>query len=211
MSALQPKSIRRRVFNSISCWVIAAPLALTSCADHYRGDTKPIDPDDLVPRIEKEATLPSIEVINFEIGEIDANYSSSSKNTFRQHNAIQLPNLIQEDLEDRGLFRSVYRSHKDGNRNVEYFVGGKYDFFLSLEVAAFVWTKNVAESKETMTVRVKDSRNGQEIFRDTFIDENKDEAPKHVAAHVTYQQPAFIARIGTEIAEAIEADWQSRQ
>ena len=73
---------------------------------------------------DKPAVPARIQVVNFVVNSVDANYSEADKRTFRNHNAVEIPNKLQKSLGVRHVFSEVVRVVAAVLSTADYVVSG---------------------------------------------------------------------------------------
>jgi len=101
-------------------------ISFLGCATrHYRVGEEAVPVDALERYKEEKPEIPArIQVVNFVINSVDADYEDAGKIKFRQHNAVAIPNLLHHSLGRRKVFASVIRLEAAEPSSADYIVSG---------------------------------------------------------------------------------------
>lgn len=194
--------------------VVVAFVILSGCGAHFTVSSDPIRPEDATRYSAANPEIPvRVQVVNFEIREVDAKYPEDDKNLFRRHFAIAIPNMIQEQLGNRKVFSEVVRVSSARPESTDYVVTGTYDFFERLGTQGREWIPfagtfgariNEAWIRENLSVRVTKANSVKTVLERSYLEEHRDKTSIYHKAYVGYLQTAYIARICTDIINSIK-------
>jgi hypothetical protein len=177
----------------------------SGCAQvHYKVQEEAVPVEALEKYKQDKAEVPArIQVVNFVVNSVDADYSDDDKNIFRRHNNIAIPNMLQRSLGERKVFSEVVRTESPNPVSTDYVISGTYDFIRKAEKG---FTSHSISIKGAMHVRVVRAKDNVPIMDKDYVEERSDTAKKQVAVSVTYLQKAYIESITAEIKKTIAQD-----
>jgi hypothetical protein len=187
------------------------PLFLFGCATrHYRVDSEAVPVEALesykMDKPDDKPAVPArIQVVNFVVNSVDANYSEADKRTFRNHNAVEIPNKLQKSLGERHVFSEVARVVTAVPSTADYVVSGTYDFSDKLD-PGFMSNSHSITVHCVLHIRLLRTKDNQAILDKDYVEDRTDEARKNEAISVKYLQAAFIEPITAEIKGVIAED-----
>ncbi len=171
---------------------------------HYRVSVEAVPVEALEKFKQDKAEIPArVQVVNFVVNSVDADYSEADKNVFRRHNAVFIPNALQGSLGARKVFSEVLRTESPNPELSDYVISGTYDITMK-RVRGFF--SHSVSTKGTMHVRVVRAKDNVPIIDKDYVEERFDEARNNLAVNVYYLQQAYIASITAEIKKAIAHD-----
>jgi len=184
--------------------LVLISLLIGCQTQHYRVNSEAVPVDSLEVHKQDKADIPArIQVVNFVVNSVDADYYEEDKAVFRRHNALAIPNALHKSLGDRKAFSEVRRTELPEPKLADYVVSGTYDFADNRENGLFTHSITV---KGTLHVRVARTRDNTQILDRDFVEDRTDTGRKNVALHVNYLQGAFIESITAEIKRCIAQD-----
>ena len=188
---------------------------------HFTVTSAPIRPEDTGRFAVYNPAIPvGVQIANFEIRKVDTQYPEKEKELFRQHFSIAIPNMLQEFLGKRQVFREVTRVTMPKPDQSDYIITGIYDFYERLGTRGREWIPfaglfgapiNEATIRGKLSLRIIDAKSGSIIFEKDFTEEHSEKTSIYKKANVGYLQANYLGMISSEIIRAISAHYKSIQ
>ena len=189
-------------------------FAVEGCSTvHYTESSAPIRPEDAGRFAVANPEIPiRVQIANFEIRQIDTQYSELEKDLFRRHNSVAIPNLLQEFIGKRQVFAEVSRVSSAAPGSTDYIITGTYDFFERLGTQGREWIPgagtfgahiNEATVKGILSLRIVKSNGGTVVLEKAFPEEHSDNSSIYVGPKVGYLQEDYMGRIASEVINSI--------
>jgi hypothetical protein len=194
--------------------MVAMPLVLsTGCwRPHFHVDKNPAEPDRLpVLTNDRAAEQARIQVENFRVYD-DTQYPQDERALLRRTFSLEVPNQLYEVIGKSGRFSEVVRVERGDATTADFVVSGTCEHFDRLGGGGKRWipyygaggTFVRAWVRETIDVRVVESRSGATILRKSFADEEQLAGRGRDDLRVTFWRPEFIARVAAAVGDAIQ-------
>lgn len=195
--------------------VVTITVWMLGCAStHFTVYSAPASPENMGSYKMESATIPvTLQISNFVIGKVDTLYPENEKEIFRKFMALQIPNMLQEDVGKRQVFSSVTRVADSNPATADYIMSGHYDFFERLGTQGREWIPyagtfgaqiNEATIKGDLEICITKAATGNEVLRKTFTEDHSDRTSVYQKASAGYLQADYIAAIASEIIGAVE-------
>ena len=189
------------------CWRVALAVVgavlLSGC--HVRYSAPEVVPLELLEVYKQDgAEVPArVQVVNFVVNSVDANYSDDGKDTFRRYQSHQIPKRLYELLGATRAFREVRRSASANPELADYVVSGTYDYSEKRIKAPYY---HEISMKGTIRVRVVRAKDNTVILEKAYLEERSDSASSFQPIRVIYLQEAYLRPIAVEIRSSIAQD-----
>jgi hypothetical protein len=199
----------------IVCAGIIITLLQGCPSARFNVTSAPAPPEHLGSFKMESATIPVVvQLTNFVIGNVDAQFSEEDNTKFRYHAGVAIPNMLQDFLGKRQVFSQVTRVSQVQPFTADYIVSGDYEFFQRLGTQGREWIPyagafgakiNTAWVKATLSVRIMEAKTGAEVFRKNYPEEHKEDTSIYQRVSVGYLQAAYMAGIASDIIGVIES------
>jgi len=208
-------TLRRLAKNrpALFIFALAFPLLFGGCFTpryrpyHITNEAVPVDALEVYKK--NGAEVPAkIQVVNFMVNSVNANYSDADKEAFRHQNSLEIPNKLYYSLAARQAFSQVARTAVPSLASADYIVSGNYDYSDKLVEGFSSSTLSVHGALHVYVLRSKDSA----VILDKIYNEDRTSSDKIHAylnmyyLNVSYLQSAFIEPITAEIKHAVAED-----
>lgn len=198
----------------LPCLFIAILMVGEGCRTaHFAVQDAPAQPEHRGSFKVASPELPVVVAIaNFDIEQVDTQYPEREKELFRKHFSVAIPNVIQQSLGERQVFAQVVREAHPGTLPSQYEITGSYDFFERLGTQGREWIPfagtfgakiNEAWIKANLAIRVVDRNTGAVVLSRSYPEEHLERTSIYQQPRVGYLQSDYIARISSEIIDAI--------
>jgi hypothetical protein len=192
--------------------VLLTVLACTSPV-HFTVHSAPVQPEHLGSYKLADPDLPVVVgITNFNVRRVDTQYPEVEKRLFREHFSVAIPNMVQESLGARQVFSQVIRGSLPGSVPADYEITGAYDFFERIGTQGREWIPfagifgakiNEAWIKANLKIRVIKKESGSEVLYRDYPEEHRDRTSIRQSPKVGYLQADYLARISSDIIEAV--------
>ena len=150
------------------------------------------------------AEIPArVQVVNFDIRTVEANYSDDGKEMFRRYQSHQIPKNLYTLLGTPRAFTEVKRIAAAEPQSADYLVSGTYDYVEKRISAPYY---HEISTKGTLRARVVRTRDNVQILDKAYVEERSDSASSFQPIRVLYLQEAFLRPIAVDIKNSITHD-----
>lgn len=209
----------RQAFKIVCVGLLMVMLAGCSTV-HFSVLSAPVKPEDTGRFAVSNPDISArVQIANFEIRQVDTQYSEREKELFRQHFAVAIPNILQEFLGKRQAFSEVTRVATPKPEETDYVITGTYDFFERVGTQGREWIPfagtfgapiNEATIKGLLSLRIIDAKSGAVVLEKSFREEHSERTSIYKKAQVGYLQADYMGQITTEVIKAISNYHASR-